>query len=218
MSIPSTPQVLESVVRYQALSKLATLATQIAGTRRLKSAEGKALLKQAAMIRLWLKALDYGAYLTKEQRDKIKYALVHIAEINDFGTAPVISTVPRPDILIGGSGNTVTNNITYNGGTPVSNSDIDTGTENVDTFPTSSGVGCVWHYTASKGTAYRTGIFTATWNTTTADGAETSTPDVGGSTDDLVLSVDVSAGTVRLRATAASDNWSVTATRYLITV
>lgn len=217
MSVASTPQVLESVVRYQALGKLSELATQIANVRRLKSAEGKALLKQAAMIRLWLKALDYGAYLTKEQRDKIKYALVHIAKINAYGTAPTLNTVPRPDILLGGSGNTVTNNITYNGGTPVSNSDI-TGTENVDTFPTSSGVGCVWHYTASKGTAYRTGIFTATWNTTTADGAETSTPDVGGSTDDLVLSVDVNAGTVRLRATAATDNWSVVATRYLITV
>ena len=218
MSVASTPQVLESVVRYQALGKLAELATEIAGVRRLKSAEGKALLKQAAMIRLWLKALDYGTYLTKEQRDKIKYALVHIAEINAYGTAPTLNTLERPDILIGGGGNTIINNNTYSGGTPVSNTDIDTGTENVDSFATSLGVGCIWHYTASKGTAYRTGIFTATWNTTTADGAETSTPDVGGSTDDLVLSVDLSAGTVRFRATAASDNWSVTATRYLITV
>src|SRR5690606_41231698 len=53
------------------------------------------------------------------------------------------------------------------------------------------------------------GIFLATWDGTNIDASEDSTSDIGGSTDDLVLSVDINAGQVRFRATAASDNWSV---------
>jgi hypothetical protein len=214
--IPSHFPILESVVRYQALGKLSDLANDISRTKRLNSDEALALRKQAEQIRLWLKALDASVYLTKEQRDKIKYALVDIADINDFGTAPVLSNVNRPSILIGSGVGTTTVNNTYVAGTPVIADDIDTGTENVFTLATSVGSGLLFHYKVTDGTASRSGILTVVWNTTTADCSDVSTPDINGNTSDLTLDVDVDSGNVRIRATALSNNWAVSGKYYLI--
>lgn len=214
--VPSHFQVLTSVVRYEALGKLATLAEQISEARKLNSADTQKLIKQAKQIALWLQALDYSAYLTTDQINQIKYALVSIAGIFDFGTAPVLANVNRPAILLGGSGNTITNNNTYAGGTPFENTDVDIGTETVFSVATSLGSGAVMHYVVTNGTAYRSGQLTAVWDGSTADCNEISSPDVGGSTSDLVLDVDVSAGEFRLRATAASNNWQVFGDYFLI--
>lgn len=216
MVIPSHFAISQESVRYQSLTKLSELVDQYVDIRRLDSTKAQELLLQISKLRLWLKALDYSEFLSQEQRYKIVYCLTEIAGIYEFPTAPVLANVNRPAILIGGGGGstTVTNN--YDAGTPFENSDVDTGVETVDTFATSLGSGAVWHYTCTNGTAQRSGIFIATWLGATADGSEESTPDVGGSTADLVLSVDISAGVVRLRATAASNNWSVSGRRYLI--
>lgn len=214
--IPSHFQIDQESVRYQSLTKLSELTDQYVGYRRLNSKESQKLLLQLTQIRIFLRALDFSEYLTYEQRYKIVFALADAADIYEFPTAPVLANVNRPAILIGSGGNTTTVTNNFNAGTPFENSDVDAGTETVDTFATSLGSGVVWHYTVSNGTAQRSGIFVATWTGASIDGTETSTPDVGGATDDIVLSVDISAGNARLRATAASNNWSISGRRYLI--
>lgn len=214
--IPSHFQVLTSVVRYEALGKLATIAEQVANARKINSPDTAKLVKQGKMIALWLQALDYSAYLTTDQINQIKYALVTIAGIYDFGTAPVLANVNRPSILYGGAGNTITNNNTYAGGTPFANTDIDIGTETVFSLSTSEASGAVIHYVVTNGTTSRSGQLTAVWNNSTADCNEISSPDIGGSTNDLVLDVDISAGEFRLRATASSDNWQIFGQYFLI--
>lgn len=212
--IPAHFEVTEEVVKYLALGKLADLGNEIADARKLSSAETKALIKEATMIRLWIQALDYGEFITKERRDKIKYALVDIASVNDFGTVPILNEATRPAILIGGT-TTVVNNDTGGGGETFSNVDVDTGTEDVDSFAYTLADGAVWHYVITDGTNYRAGIITCTWNGTDVVGSETSSGELGD-TSDVTLDVIIDTGNVKLQATAASDNWSVTGTRYFI--
>jgi hypothetical protein len=217
--VPSHFQVLTSVVHYEALGKLASLATQISNSRRLNSTDTQKLIKQAKQITLWLQALDYSAYLTADQINQIKYALVHIAGVNNFGTAPVLGNVARPQILIGGGGTTIVNN-TFTETTAFSNTDVDIGTETADTFAISEATGAVWYYTVTNGTAQRSGKVIASWlsDGSAIDCSEESTPDVGSSTSDVTLSVDINSGNVRLLATAASNNWTVLGRRLLIYV
>ena len=214
--IPSHFQVQQSSVQYQSLTKLSELVDQYVAIKRLDSAKAQELLLQITRIRILLKALDYSEFLTQEQRYKIVYCLTSVAEIYEFPTAPVLANVNRPAILVGGSGGTTTVNNTYDAGTPAENTSITIGTENVDTFATSLGSSVVWNYTVTNGTNQRGGLFGASWIGSTIDTWEQSGPDLVGSTSDLVLSADISAGSVRLRATAASNTWSVTVRRYLV--
>jgi len=96
---------------------------------------------------------------------------------------------------------------------PASNTDIDTGTETVDSFADTLGEGAMWFYVVVDNDSVlnrRAGMIIAAWDATndTIEYTETSTLDVGD-TSDLTLSVDIDSNTVRLRATAASDNWTV---------
>jgi hypothetical protein len=87
---------------------------------------------------------------------------------------------------------------------------FDTGTVTVDTFADTQVDGCQWFFSVKKGANLRTGIMMAAWDATgdTIDYTESATNDVGD-TSDLTLAVDISSNAVRLRATAASDGWSV---------
>ena len=69
----------EAALIYDAETKLAELATKIAQTRQVTLVQED--IKQATIIRLLLKALDYGTYLTLEERQSIWYALIEAAEI-----------------------------------------------------------------------------------------------------------------------------------------
>src|SRR5690606_9749837 len=157
---PHFPVDIDSV-KYQARTKLSELATEIADSRRLESRSAEKLILQATKIRLFLQALDYEAFIDKETKDKIAYCLIDVSGIYDFPTAPTLASQSRPSILIGGGGSTV--NVTNNcyAGTPFENNDVDTGTENVDSFATSLGTSAFWHYTVTNGTAQRSGIFLA---------------------------------------------------------
>ena len=99
----------------------------------------------------------------------------------------------------------------------IENSDVDTGTETVDTFADTTGNACFWNYVIKKGANIRAGIITAAWDVTgdTVESNETSTNDIGDTTD-VTLTVDISANSVRLRATTTSDNWSVKVFRSLL--
>lgn len=205
-------QVTESSVRYAAETKLLELAYEISGTRKPMLDK----VQQGTNIFLWLQALDYGEFLTKEQKDQIVLCLIELANIYDFPIAPELNNQETP-VVIGGS-NTIINNYTYNTGTYFINTDVDTGTETVDSFSLSDARGAMWVYNVRSGSNQRTGIVTAGW---LADGSsitvyEDATSDIGTTTD-VVLDVDLSAGSIRLRATAASNNWVVEGIRILIT-
>lgn len=213
--IPHHYEIDIDIVKYQVRIKLAELGDEYVKLRRLDSDKADALLSKMARIRLWANSLDC-PYIDTDTQFKIAYALITISGINYYPSAPVLSPATRPAILIGsGTTNNITNN--YYAGVDFVNSDCDTGTENVVTFALSEGTGCVYNYTIKKTTNQRSGVIVATW---LADGSgidcsEVCSPDVG-STSDVVLSVDVSAGLVRLRATVASNDWSVTGKYFLI--
>lgn len=100
-----------------------------------------------------------------------------------------------------------------------SNADIDTGTETVDSFADTLGEGAVWFYVVIDNddvTNRRAGQVIAAWDATndTIEYTETSTLDVG--TTDVTLAVDIDSNTVRLRATAGSDNWTVRCQRMVL--
>lgn len=95
------PTVEEASVRYQALTKLTELTSEIASARKLDDVADKILL--ATKIRLWLKALQYGNYITRDQRYQIVYALIDLSGIYEFPIAPVIVSSPRPAVYINGA-------------------------------------------------------------------------------------------------------------------
>ena len=98
--------------------------------------------------------------------------------------------------------------------TLTSNTDVDTGTETVISVDDAS-IGIFFDYVVSNGTNLRAGTVTAVHDGTNVEFTETSTADLGNTTD-LVLSVDLNGGNVRLLATAASNNWSVKTVTRLI--
>jgi hypothetical protein len=99
----------------------------------------------------------------------------------------------------------------------IENTDIDIGTETVDTFSDTTGDSAVWDFVVKSGTNLRAGTLIAVWEATgdTVEYTEYSTKDIGN-TNPLILSVDIDSDNVRLRATATTDNWSVKARRQIL--
>src|SRR5690606_25470172 len=58
---------------------------------------------QGAKIHRLLQALDYDDFLSRAQRDRIVRTLVEVAEINDFGVAPVLGNIAPPTIAAQGA-------------------------------------------------------------------------------------------------------------------
>lgn len=102
------------------------------------------------------------------------------------------------------------------GWTTSENVDVDTGTENVDTFDPDGDGAVLWYYSVQNGANHRAGTVTACWDDSagTAEYNDVSTSDIGD-TSPLSLAVDMTggSGTVRLRATATTDNWIVKVAR-----
>ena len=88
------------------------------------------------------------------------------------------------------------------------NTDVDTGTETIATVPIATYTAAFFDYVVKNGTNVRAGIIYSCHDGTSVEYIETSTIDLGN-TSDLQLSVDISGTDMRLQATAASDNWSV---------
>ena len=99
----------------------------------------------------------------------------------------------------------------------VSNIDIDTGTETVDSFADVEGKAVFWDYVAVSGANLRAGRIMAAWDagTDAMIYSESSTSDIGD-TSGVSFAVDINANNVRLRCTVTSDNWAVYAIRALI--
>lgn len=201
-------------VVYASRTKLLELGYKIAQTRNLKKVSDK--IKQASKIVYWLQALSYDQYLSFEQREQIWKCLISIADLNQIPVAPLVS---NPGVTINyGGGSTVINNITYETATPFQNTDIDTGTETVDSFSVAASRGAIWFYNIYKGSNQRTGVITSGWLSggSSISTSEDSVSDIGD-TSDVSIDVDLDSGSIRLRVTAASDDWVINGLRFLIT-
>jgi len=94
--------------------------------------------------------------------------------------------------------------------TSATNADVDAGTEVVASVSTGSYDAAFFDYVIKKSGNYRVGTVMAVWDagTTNVEFTDTSTNDLGNTTD-IVLSVDILSATARLKATAASNDWSI---------
>ena len=91
------------------------------------------------------------------------------------------------------------------------NTDVDTGTETVANVAIATYTAAFFDFVIKKGTNVRSGTVYACHNgdtTPLVEFTETSTQDLGD-TSDVALSVDISGGNMRLRATSLSESWSV---------
>ena len=88
------------------------------------------------------------------------------------------------------------------------NADVDTGTETVAEFSAAAFTAGFFDFVIKKTTNVRSGTVYACHDGTSVAFTETSTQDLGD-TSDVTLSVDISGGNMRLRATTTSDNWSI---------
>lgn len=207
-------QPTESSVRFAAKTKLLDLAYEIAQSRSIRKVQKQ--IDQATNIFLWLQALDYEAYLTASQVEKIWLCLIQLAEIYDYPIAPELGNLITPVIV--GSGTTVINNNTYTNGTLVQNTDVDTGTNIVDEFSIALGRTAFWIYEVYNGDIHqRGGTYEATWTSTGSlfRSQHDSTDDIGNTTG-VTLSSQFNSGNIRLVVTANSDNWVFKATRFII--
>jgi hypothetical protein len=95
------------------------------------------------------------------------------------------------------------------------NDDVDIGIETVATVPLSTFTAAFFDYVVKNGVNVRAGVVYACHDGTNVEYVETSTIDLG-STSDLQLLVGIVGTDMVLQATATSDNWSVkTITRAL---
>jgi len=89
------------------------------------------------------------------------------------------------------------------------NLDVDSGAVRViATIPTSSYDAAFFDYVIKKSTNLRAGTVYAVHNGTTVEFTETSTNDIGTTTD-VTLSSDISGGNIRLLATTLSNDWII---------
>jgi hypothetical protein len=92
----------------------------------------------------------------------------------------------------------------------IANTDVDTGTETVDSFPDTVGSSAVWTVKISKGANIQILLASAVW-----DAATDVISSIGLSTQsnigviDVTLAVSLAANVVSLTATATSDDWIV---------
>ena len=88
------------------------------------------------------------------------------------------------------------------------NTDVDTGTETVASVAIATYTAAFFDFVIKKTTNVRSGTVYACHDGTNVQFTETSTQDLGD-TSDVTLSVDISGGNMRLRATTTSDDWSI---------
>ena len=92
-------------IRYQALTKLVELGYNNSLAYELGKTDEDSLEKGLSLIDL-LTALEYSDGLNNEEIENILYCLIEIAEINSFPSFPILSNVPKPDIIVGIAGPT----------------------------------------------------------------------------------------------------------------
>lgn len=101
-------------------------------------------------------------------------------------------------------------------GTIATNSDVDIGTEEIDSFSTALGRSVFWDVAIYNGLNGRSGRVLAAWNANNeVSFTETGNIDLGTTTD-ITISVDIDSGNVRLLATSLSNDWIIVASRKIL--
>ena len=110
------------------------------------------------------------------------------------------------------SGGTITGNLIIGDKllSSQNNTDVDTGTETVASVAIATYDAAFFDFVIKNGTNLRAGTVFAVHDGTNVEFTETSTQDLGD-TSDVDLTVDINSGNLRLLATTTSDNWSVKA-------
>lgn len=88
-----------------------------------------------------------------------------------------------------------------------------TGAITIDSFSVARISACFWNCLVTDGSNYRASQIMATWDGVTVQFLETKTSDIG-STSNLVLTVDIDSGLLRLRAVPSAGTWTIRARRY----
>lgn len=215
-------EVLESSVRYQAKTKLLELAVELAetGSWRKKQPE----INQGFKIFTRLQALDYGDYLTKDERDQICYCLMELADITDLPVAPVLGNVTPPAIVVGIKGDTGDTGAEgpEGGGVPFSYNSITSDTI-VDSFSINTARGVdysinIYGTNSSSTASMRTMRILGGWSSDGSsyndDGGEGN--DIYGDTSNVSISIVVSGSTVQLFAAVIGGTWTIEGTRKYI--
>lgn len=153
---------------------------------------------------------------TSQEAVKIHAVLENIAA-NDVFDIRATSSSGTPNLLVEqGRFNVYTiGHLTSDEFIEFENADVDTGTETVDTFSASAGNAAEYKVLIKKSTNFKHTTIKAVWDGTNQPTiSETGPTQIG--TIDVTLTVDFNAGNIRLRATATSDDWSVTGKRTLV--
>ena len=133
-----------------------------------------------------------------------------LLKVRDDGNVGIGTSSPGAKLDVVGDINITAANISNQ-----VNADVDIGTETVATVPIATYTAAFFDYVVKGGLNVRAGVVHACHDGTSVQYIETSTLDLGN-TSDLQLSVDISGADMRLRATATSNDWSVkTITRAL---
>jgi len=135
--------------------------------------------------------------------------------VTDANAAVSTRTLTAANLSLGSSDDVTFGSITISTGKIDygTNTDVDTGTENVATA--TGAEAAFFDYVVKNSTNIRAGTITAATDGTNVEYNEVSTVDLG-STSDVKLKVVLSSGDLILQATAASDNWNVSSfVRYM---
>jgi len=131
-----------------------------------------------------------------------------VVRFNAYGTG-ILQTDTNG--VISASLSPLVDGITFNNGASITNqinTDVDTGAEVVAQVSTSTYTAAFFDFVIKKVGNIRSGTVYACHDGTNVEFTETSTQDLGD-TSDVTLSVDISGGNMRLLATVTSDDWSV---------
>lgn len=135
--------------------------------------------------------------------------------VTDANASVATRTLTAANLGVGSSDDVTFGSITISTGKIDygTNTDVDTGTENVATA--TGAEAAFFDYVVKNSTNIRAGTITAATDGTNVEYNEVSTVDLG-STSDVKLKVVLSSGDLILQATAASDNWNVSSfVRYM---
>ncbi len=205
---------------YQAQTRLAELAYEVAQTRNYKKPEIQAKIRKGFNIYKSLQALSYDTYLTRAQKEKIWYCLIKQANINDFPEAPTLTPFPEPTILVGIPGPKGDRGSRGEDGGATDFGVFGVGSDTVvDSFLPSDAYSARWDYVIYDGSGNRrSGSVISDWS---SDGSNVSDSSQysntgNGNTEAVVFSVDFSAGRIRLLATITGGLWTIVGSRYFI--
>ena len=85
----------------------------------------------------------------------------------------------------------------------------------IDSIDSGVSFGCVWNYYIQDGTNFRSGIITTTWGNGDVAYNETSTQDIGDTTE-VEFSVILSTGDIELQADGGAGTWTIKVARLTI--